>query len=77
MEVITNLYIAVAHIYCVSIIMVTITRLIFIKIFQTEPFSAVKFAMGKEKKYDLSCDTKISKSLTKIEKIGLGSFNEL
>ena len=33
-------------------------------IFQTERFSAVKFAMGYEK-YDLSCDTKISKSLEK------------
>ena len=30
--------------------MVTITRHIFINIFQTENFSAVKFAMGYEKK---------------------------
>ena len=32
--------------YCVSLIMVTITRHIFNNIFQTEHFSAVKFAMG-------------------------------
>ena len=35
--------------YCVSLIMVTITGHIFINIFQTEHFSAVKFAMGYEK----------------------------
>ena len=32
--------------YCVSLIMVTITRYIFINFFQTECFSAVEFAMG-------------------------------
>ena len=42
------LYIAVAYI-CVSLIMVTITRQVFINIFQTEYFSGVKFAMGYEK----------------------------
>ena len=51
--------------YCVSLIMVTITRHVFINFFQREHFSAVKFAMGYEKKYDLSCDSKISKSLKK------------
>ena len=35
--------------YCVSLIMVTITRHIFINIFHIEHFSAVKFAMGYEK----------------------------
>ena len=35
--------------YCVSLIMVTITRQVFTNIFQTEHFSAVKFAMGYEK----------------------------
>ena len=32
--------------YCVSLIMVTITRYIFINIFKTEHFSAVKYAKG-------------------------------
>ena len=50
--------------YCVSLIMVTITRHIFINIFQTECFSAVKFAMGYEK-YEISSDSKIAKSLGK------------
>ena len=35
--------------YCISSLMVTITRHIFINIFQMEHFSAVKFAMGYEK----------------------------
>ena len=43
------LYIAVAYSWCVSLIMVTITRHIFINISQTEHFSAVKFAIGYEK----------------------------
>ena len=60
------LYISVACIsYCVSLIMVTITRHIFINIFQMEHFSAVKFDMGYEKKHELSYDSKISKSLKK------------
>ena len=36
--------------YCVSLIMVTITRHIFINIFQTENISTVKFDTGYEKK---------------------------
>ena len=47
-----NLYILQLPILmCISLIMVTITRHIFIKIniFQTERFPAVKFAMGYEK----------------------------
>ena len=69
------LYIAVAYIFlCISLIMVTITRHIFINLFQMEHFLAVKFAMGYEKN-ELSCDSKISKSLEKkVEKIGLGSL---
>ena len=43
-------------------IMFTITRHVFINIFQMEQFFAVKFDMGCEKKYELSCGTKISKS---------------
>ena len=46
--------------YCVSLIMVTITRHVFINIVQTEHFSAAKFDMGYEKKYELSCGTKFS-----------------
>ena len=56
--------------------MATTTRHIFINnIFQTELFLAVKFAMGLWEKYELSCDTKPSKSLKKVAKIGLVSFN--
>ena len=55
--------------------MVTITKHIFINIFQMERFSAVKFAMGYKKNMSF-CDTRISKILKKkVEKIGLGSFN--
>ena len=43
--------------YCVSLIMVSITRQGFTNIFQTEHFSAVKFAMDDEKNYELSCDS--------------------
>ena len=51
--------------YCVSLIMVTITSHVFIIIFWTEIFSAVKFAMGLYEKYKPSCDNKISKSFFK------------
>ena len=40
------LYIAIAHILLRKLILVTITRHGFKKIFQTEHFSAVKLAMG-------------------------------
>ena len=43
------LYITVAYILRCKLIMVTITRYVFINIFQTEDFSAVKFAIGYEK----------------------------
>ena len=46
----------------VNLIMATITRHIFINIFQTEHFLAVKFDMGYEQIYELSCGTKISNS---------------
>ena len=59
-----NMYIAVAY-TLLSLIMVTITRRIFIYIFQRERFSAVKFAMGLWEKYELSCDTKIARSFEK------------
>ena len=62
--------------YCVSLIMVTITRHVFINIFQTEHFSSVKFAMGYEK--NIMSFLVIAKCLNfeekKVEKIGLGSF---
>ena len=71
-----DLYIAVAYtLLCKLNYMVTISRHIFINIFQTEHFSALKFALGYEKN-ELSCDTKISKSLKKVEKTGLGSFEK-
>ena len=61
--------------YCVSLIMVTIfTRHIFINIFQTERFSAVKFAMGYEKNMSFLVIAKSPKVWKKSKKIGLGSF---
>ncbi len=53
--------------YCVSLIMVIVTSHIFINIFQTVHFSAVKFTRGNEKKNnELPSDAKISESLKKI-----------
>ena len=43
------LYIAVAYILLFKLNMVTITRNVFINIFQTEHFLAVKFSTGYEK----------------------------
>ena len=57
--------------------MVTITRHIFINIFQAECFSAVKFAMGYEKNMGFFVIPKLLKVWKKVEKIGLGFFNEL
>ncbi len=45
--------------------MVTITSNIFINIFQTVHFSAVKFTRDNEKNNELSSDTQISDSLKK------------
>ena len=53
--------------YCVSLIMVTITRHVFTNIFQMEHCSAVEFAMGYEKN-ELSCDSKITKSSKKLKR---------
>ena len=53
--------------------MVTITRHVYI--FQTEHFSAVKFAMGYEKNMSFLVISKSAKVWKKqVEKIGLGSF---
>ena len=56
--------------------MVTITRHVFIYIFQTERFSAVKLAMGYEKNMSFLVIAKSPKvwKKKKVEKIGLGSF---
>ena len=56
--------------------MVTITRHIFINIFQTENVSAVKFAMGYEKNLGFFVIPKTPKVGGKVEKIGLGSFKK-
>ena len=66
------LYIPVAY----SLIMVTITRHVFINIFQTEHFSAaVKYAMGYEKNMRFLVIVKSPKVWKKVEKIGQGFFN--
>ena len=54
--------------------MVTITRQIFINIFQMEHFSAVKFYMGYEKNMSFLVKPKSTKLWEKVEKIGLGYF---
>ena len=48
--------------YCVSLITVTITRHVFINIFQTEYYFSCKIWHRFWEKYELSSDTKISKS---------------
>ena len=64
-----HLYITVVPLfYCVSLVTVTITRHIFIIIFQMECFSPVKFAIGYEKNMSFLVNTKISKSLKKVKK---------
>ena len=56
--------------------MATITRHDFISIFQMEHFLAVKFAMGYDKNMSFLVIVKSPKNWkTKVEKIGLGSFN--
>ena len=54
--------------------MVTITRHIFINIFQTEQFSVVKFAMGYEKNMSFLLIAKPQKFWKKVEKVELGSL---
>ncbi len=61
--------------YCVSLIMVTITSHIFINIFQTVPFSAVKFTRGIEKNMSFLLIPKFPKVWEKSEAIGPGTFN--
>ena len=51
--------------YCINLIMVTITRHVFIDIFQMEQFSVVKKCHGLWEKYKFSSDTKISRSFEK------------
>ena len=68
------LYIAVAYPYCVRLIMVTITRNVFTNIFQTEHFSAVKFAMGYEKNMSflvIPKSPKVGKKLKKSDWVAL------
>ena len=60
--------------YCVSLIMVTITRHIFINIFQTEHFSAVKFAMGCKKNMIFFCDSSLQKFEKKLKRLDLASL---
>ena len=60
---------------CVSLIMVTITRHVFINVFQTEHISVVKFNMGYEKNMSFLAIPKSPKLRKEVEKIGLGSFN--
>ena len=62
--------------YYVSLIMVTITRHFFVNFFQTKHFSAVKFYMGYEKNMSFLVIPKSPKVGKKVEKIGLGSFND-
>ena len=60
--------------YRASLIMVTIIRHVFINIFQTEHFSAVKFAKSYEKQMSFPVIPKSPRVWKKDEKIGLGSF---
>ncbi len=61
--------------YCVSLIMVTITSRIFINIFQTVHFPAVKFPRGNKKNRSFLLIPKSPKVWEKFEVIGPGSFN--
>ncbi len=60
--------------YCVSLIMVTITSHIFINIFQTVHFSAVKFTRGNEKNMSFLLIPKSPTVWKKSEAIGPGIF---
>ncbi len=63
--------------YCVSLIMVTITSHIFINIFQTVHFPAVKFTRGNEKNTSFLLIPKSPKVWEKSEVIGPGSFKSV
>ncbi len=60
--------------YCVNLIMVTIISHIFIKVFQTVHFSAVKFTRGTEKNMSFLLVPESHKVWKKSEAIGPGSF---
>ncbi len=62
--------------YCVSLIMVTITSHIFINIFQTVHFPAVKFTRGNEKNTSFLLIPKSPKLWGKSEVIGPGTFKQ-
>ena len=44
----------------------------FINIFQAKHFFSCEICYGLWERYELSCDTKICKSMKKVDKIGLG-----
>ena len=60
--------------------MATVTKLVFTNIFLTEPFSAVKFAMGYENNMSFlvipKSQKKKKKKKKKVETIGLGCFKK-
>ena len=63
--------------YCSSLIyMVIIARHVFINIFQTEHFSAVKFAIADKKNLSFLVIPTSLKVWKKVEKIGLGFLND-
>ncbi len=61
--------------YCVSLIMVTITSHIFTNIFRMVHFSAVRFTRGNEKNMSFLLIPKSPKVWEKSEAIGPGTFN--
>ena len=63
------------YLYCVNLIMVTITSHIVINIFQTVQFSAVIFTRGNEKNMSFLLIPKCHKVWKKIEVIRPGSFS--
>ena len=64
------------YLFCANLIMVTITRHVFINIFQTEHFSAIKCDMGYEKNMNFLVIS-LKKVWKKVLKIGLGLFKHL
>ena len=70
-QTILYIYCSCPYLYCVSLIMVTITRHFILS--STQNIFHLN-CHGLWEKYELSCDSKISKSLKKVEEIRLGSF---
>ena len=62
--------------YCVSLIMVTLTRHDFVNIFQMEHFSAVKFAKGYEKNISYLVTPKSPKVGQKLNKSDWAPLNK-